>query len=74
MRPPPLGSSFGALGCSRQFVLAEAKEPQFVIKPTGSKATVAGWCGLDEFIVTAHEDGTLNLWDTVRIYTPLSCE
>ena len=32
----------------------------------GSKATVAAWCGLDEFIVTAHEDGTLNLWDTVR--------
>lgn len=45
---------------------AESKEPQFTIKPTGSKATVAAWCGLDEFIVTAHEDGTLNLWDTVR--------
>ncbi|TNY20385.1 WD40 repeat-like protein [Rhodotorula diobovata] len=42
----------------------QSKEPQFTIKPTGSKATVAAWCGLDEFIVTAHEDGTLNLWDT----------
>lgn len=45
--------------------LTESKEPQFLIKPSGSKATVAAWCGLDEFIVTAHEDGTLNLWDTV---------
>ena len=45
---------------------AESKEPQFTIKPTGSKATVAAWCSLDELIVTAHEDGTLNLWDTVR--------
>lgn len=44
----------------------QEKEAQFLIKPSGSKATVAGWCGLDEFIVTAHEDGTLNLWDTVR--------
>jgi translation initiation factor 3 subunit I len=49
--------------CSRN--LTESKEPQFLIKPSGSKATVAAWCGLDEFIVTAHEDGTLNLWDTV---------
>ncbi|CEQ42045.1 SPOSA6832_03822 [Sporobolomyces salmonicolor] len=50
-------------------IRAESKEPQFVVKPSGSKATVAAWCGLDEFIVTAHEDGTLNLWDTVR-WTP----
>ncbi|GAA5985509.1 hypothetical protein JCM10908_007003 [Rhodotorula pacifica] len=42
----------------------QSKEPLFTIKPNGSKATVAAWCGLDEFIVTAHEDGTLNLWDT----------
>lgn len=47
-------------------VVTESKDPLFVIKPTGSKATVAAWCGLDEYIVTAHEDGTLNLWDTVR--------
>ncbi|GAA5971815.1 hypothetical protein JCM3765_003507 [Sporobolomyces pararoseus] len=53
---------------NRESPESQSKEPQFLIKPSGSKATVAAWCGLDEFIVTAHEDGTLNLWDTEEGY------
>lgn len=43
----------------------EPDEPLFTITPSGSKATVAAWCALDQYIVTGHENGTLNLWDMV---------
>ncbi|KAK4047089.1 translation initiation factor eIF3 subunit [Microbotryomycetes sp. JL201] len=41
----------------------QSDEPVLQIQPSGSKATVAAWTALDQFIVTGHENGTLNLWD-----------
>ncbi|SGY77211.1 BQ5605_C005g03580 [Microbotryum silenes-dioicae] len=41
----------------------QSVEPLFQIESTGSKATVAAWCALDQYIVTGHENGYLNLWD-----------
>lgn len=43
----------------------ENDAPLFTITPQGSKATVAAWTAQDQFIVSAHENGTLNLWDMV---------
>lgn len=42
---------------------AEPEEPVITIEPYGKKATVAAWCGLDQYIVSGHEDGRINLWD-----------
>lgn len=42
---------------------AESEEPLLTITPYGQKATVAAWCALDQFIVSGHVDGSLNLWD-----------
>lgn len=48
-------------------ILSESDEPLFTITASGSKATVAAWCALDQYIVTGHENGTLNLWDMVSL-------
>lgn len=56
----------GGGGTDRVPFPSEPDEPLFTINPTGKKATVAAWTALDQYIVTAHEDGRLNLWDMVR--------
>ncbi|KAK4700692.1 translation initiation factor 3 subunit I, partial [Phenoliferia sp. Uapishka_3] len=43
--------------------ISASDEPIFTINPHGKKATVAAWTALDQYIVTGHEDGRLNLWD-----------
>lgn len=47
------------------YLHTETDEPLFTVTASGSKATVAAWCALDQYIVTGHENGTLNLWDMV---------
>ena len=45
----------------------QPEEPLFRITNNGSKPTVAAWTALDQYIVTGHENGTLNLWDMVSL-------
>ncbi|KAI9208879.1 WD40-repeat-containing domain protein [Polychytrium aggregatum] len=44
-------------------VADQTEEPVNKIIITGSKATVAVWCSLNEYILTGHEDGSISLWD-----------
>lgn len=39
------------------------REPEIIITPTESKATVAAWSYLDRYIVTGHENGKVALFD-----------
>ena len=41
----------------------QADEPDVVITLEGSKATVAGFASLGEYVIAAHEDGHLSQWD-----------
>lgn len=41
----------------------QASEPESVIEPEGSKATVAGWGLSSKTVVTGHEDGSVCLYD-----------
>lgn len=55
-----------AIGTNPFSTHLEPEEPLFTITPGGSadgRVTVAGWTALDQFIVTGHENGKLNLWD-----------
>lgn len=62
--------------CYLPLACAVPNEALYTIEPRGSKVTVAAWTALDEFIVTGHEDGSMNLWDSVRcssiVFCPLS--
>ena len=60
----------GFKGTVRVFEINKTGAPQpeaplFTITNNGSKPTVAAWTALDQYIVTGHENGTLNLWDMV---------
>jgi len=41
----------------------QAREPEIIITPTESKATVAAWSYLDRYIVTGHENGKVAIFD-----------
>jgi len=41
----------------------QSKEPELIVTPEGSKATVAAWSYLDKYLVTGHENGEVRLFD-----------
>lgn len=43
--------------------MQQTTEPESIIYPSGSKATVAGWGYLAKYIISGHEDGSVSQFD-----------
>jgi len=41
----------------------QSSEPESVIHPKGSKATVAGWGNLNKYIIAGHENGSVSIFN-----------